>query len=396
MFCLKCGQGLPEGSQFCLQCGTELPIGSAHRSAIPRSHFPNTTAKGRDFEAEVAEWMKTRGYSTETNKHLSVADDESPYECDVHAYRASPLQDMLRGMIGLKDKGHHIWIECKDTKVIRDHAGKMTRVVDNLPKYKKAKWRPRHVMIFTTESFDRGALLLAQKYNIHCYQRRDSSFEDVNRSGPFRTDIHGVVSSSSRSAISNSALRVVAIAALLSLGAAVVSLSPARWSAPRARFIAPSPALRVTPTASSLTPAPTPKPTSKPTPEPTPFPASYSTPTQPQIEQTAPAATPSRPVPEPMTPTLKPTITYQERAKYTATAKLNQIEGIVLLSVVFTAEGTIEGIRVVRGLPDGLTEKAIEAARRIEFKPAMRNGVPVSVRGSIQFTFRMNEPSPAQ
>ena len=57
--------------------------------------------------------------------------------------------------------------------------------------------------------------------------------------------------------------------------------------------------------------------------------------------------------------------------------------------IVFTAGGTIENIRVVRGLPDGLTEKAIEAAKRIRFQPAVKNGSPVSVRGNLEFTFNL-------
>ncbi|MFN7826554.1 MAG: energy transducer TonB, partial [Acidobacteriota bacterium] len=43
-----------------------------------------------------------------------------------------------------------------------------------------------------------------------------------------------------------------------------------------------------------------------------------------------------------------------------------------VLNVVFTADGRITNIRVVRGLPDGLTEKALEAAQRIRFNPAVR------------------------
>ncbi len=89
----------------------------------------------------------------------------------------------------------------------------------------------------------------------------------------------------------------------------------------------------------------------------------------------------------PMTAELRPTILYKERGKYTEEALRNRIEGTVVLNVVFTAEGKIRSIRVVRGLPDGLTEKAIEAAHKIRFNPAIKDGVPVSVRGNIEFSF---------
>ncbi len=92
---------------------------------------------------------------------------------------------------------------------------------------------------------------------------------------------------------------------------------------------------------------------------------------------------------EPMTASLRPTILYRERARYTEEARANKIQGTVVLSVVYTADGRISDIRVVRGLPDGLSESAIEAAKRIRFRPAVKNGQPVSVRGNIEFNFTL-------
>jgi TonB family protein len=57
--------------------------------------------------------------------------------------------------------------------------------------------------------------------------------------------------------------------------------------------------------------------------------------------------------------------------------------------VVFQASGAITDVKVIRGLPDGLTEKAIEAAKRIRFNPAVKAGTPVSVRGTLEFTFNL-------
>ena len=92
---------------------------------------------------------------------------------------------------------------------------------------------------------------------------------------------------------------------------------------------------------------------------------------------------------EPMSNSLKPTILYKEKAKYTEEARQNKIQGIVILNVVFTADGRITSIKVVRGLPDGLTEKAIEAAQKIRFQPAVKAGQPVSVRGNLEFSFNL-------
>jgi TonB family protein len=92
---------------------------------------------------------------------------------------------------------------------------------------------------------------------------------------------------------------------------------------------------------------------------------------------------------EPMSASLKPTILYREKAKYTEEARQNKIQGSVLLQVVFNINGLITDIRVIRGLPDGLTEKAIEAAKKIRFNPAVKNGAPVSVRGTLDFAFNL-------
>jgi TonB family protein len=94
---------------------------------------------------------------------------------------------------------------------------------------------------------------------------------------------------------------------------------------------------------------------------------------------------------EQMTRSLRPTILYREKAKYTQEAKDNKVEGTVVLSVVFGADGQIGAVRVIRGLPHGLTQKAIEATSKIRFEPAMKDGKPVSVRGNIEFTFNLDK-----
>ena len=65
--------------------------------------------------------------------------------------------------------------------------------------------------------------------------------------------------------------------------------------------------------------------------------------------------------------------------QYTEEARRNQIEGTVVLRVVFASSGEVVQIRAVRTLPFGLTERAIAAARQIKFAPAMKGGHPVSV-----------------
>ncbi|MBO0797544.1 MAG: energy transducer TonB [Blastocatellia bacterium] len=91
----------------------------------------------------------------------------------------------------------------------------------------------------------------------------------------------------------------------------------------------------------------------------------------------------------------KLTIISQEKAKYTDEARRNEVQGTVVLNVMFSYDGTISSIQVVRGLPDGLTDSAIEAAQKIKFIPAMKNGEPVSIRGDVEFSFNLDVPLPA-
>jgi TonB family protein len=91
----------------------------------------------------------------------------------------------------------------------------------------------------------------------------------------------------------------------------------------------------------------------------------------------------------PMSAHVKPTILHREKAKYTEEARQNRIQGTVVLSVVLGADRQIHDIRTVHGLPHGLTETAIEAARRIRFNPAILNGRTVSVRATLEFNFAL-------
>ncbi len=86
---------------------------------------------------------------------------------------------------------------------------------------------------------------------------------------------------------------------------------------------------------------------------------------------------------------LKPNIISKEKAKYTEGARQNRVQGTVVLSLVFNADGRVSGARVIRGLPDGLNDEAIKAAQKIKFWPAIKNGQPVSVRMPIEFTFNL-------
>jgi tetratricopeptide (TPR) repeat protein len=91
----------------------------------------------------------------------------------------------------------------------------------------------------------------------------------------------------------------------------------------------------------------------------------------------------------PMTASERPTILYREKAKYTEEARQAKMQGTVVLQVIFRSDGVIVITRAIRNLPYGLTAKSVEAASRIRFTPAMKDGAPVSVKGALEFTFNL-------
>ena len=93
------------------------------------------------------------------------------------------------------------------------------------------------------------------------------------------------------------------------------------------------------------------------------------------------------PPPRPVGVTQGLKILSKPRPGYTDAARTNNIQGTVILRVTFLASGQIGSISAVKGLPNGLTEQAIAAARRISFEPAKRDGQGQSVTKQIEYSF---------
>jgi TonB family protein len=75
-------------------------------------------------------------------------------------------------------------------------------------------------------------------------------------------------------------------------------------------------------------------------------------------------------------------------AGYTEEARRNKVKGRVLLRVLFGENGQVTRISVVNGLPNGLTERAIAAARLIKFEPAELDGKKVAYPLMVVYVFR--------
>jgi TonB family protein len=87
--------------------------------------------------------------------------------------------------------------------------------------------------------------------------------------------------------------------------------------------------------------------------------------------------------------TTKARLLAKPEPQYTEDARKNQVTGTVVLKVVFSSNGTVQNIRTVSGLPYGLTEKAIAAARQIKFVPATKDGHQVSMWMQLEYNFNL-------
>jgi periplasmic protein TonB len=85
----------------------------------------------------------------------------------------------------------------------------------------------------------------------------------------------------------------------------------------------------------------------------------------------------------------KAVIIRKPEPSFTEEARRNSVSGVVRLRAVLDADGKVRHILVLRGLPDGLSEMAVRAARKIEFRPAVRDGRPVSQYVILEYNFNV-------
>jgi TonB family protein len=86
---------------------------------------------------------------------------------------------------------------------------------------------------------------------------------------------------------------------------------------------------------------------------------------------------------------IKARIMTKPEPSYTEQARKDQITGTVVIKCVFSSSGAVKDIVVVYKLPDGLTEKAVAAAKQIRFIPAQKDGRFVSMYLQLEYNFNL-------
>lgn len=100
-----------------------------------------------------------------------------------------------------------------------------------------------------------------------------------------------------------------------------------------------------------------------------------------------PAPGPSEPgtAPEPGVTPLR--VIRKPRPAYTESARQGNVQGTIVMAVLFGANGRVRHTLLLKRLGSGLDEQARKAAFQIVFEPMARDGKPVSVVKMVEYTF---------
>lgn len=90
-----------------------------------------------------------------------------------------------------------------------------------------------------------------------------------------------------------------------------------------------------------------------------------------------------------------PRISNKVDPEYTEVARRARVQGIVILEAIIDKQGNVDNVKVIRGLPMGLSESAVQAVKRWKFRPGTMNGRPVDVIFNLTVNFRLGADGPS-
>jgi TonB family protein len=86
----------------------------------------------------------------------------------------------------------------------------------------------------------------------------------------------------------------------------------------------------------------------------------------------------------------RPIALNKPRPNYTEEARKAKVQGAVRARVLVGADGAVKQVRILgAGLPGGLNEEAIQAAKQMRFQAAMRNGEKVAYWVTVEIEFNL-------
>ena len=75
--------------------------------------------------------------------------------------------------------------------------------------------------------------------------------------------------------------------------------------------------------------------------------------------------------------------------QYTEIARKARIQGVVIVQAIIDKDGNVTNVKLLKGLPMGLGEAALDAIKKWRFRPATLNGKPVAVYYNLTVNFQL-------
>ena len=85
----------------------------------------------------------------------------------------------------------------------------------------------------------------------------------------------------------------------------------------------------------------------------------------------------------------KAIIVFKPEPTYTEEARRKRVSGPVRLRLVLGKAGDVRDVSVIKSLPEGLTERALDATRYMLFFPALKDGRPASQYVVVEYGFHI-------
>jgi len=84
-----------------------------------------------------------------------------------------------------------------------------------------------------------------------------------------------------------------------------------------------------------------------------------------------------------------PRVVEKVMPSYPPEAREARLQGVVIVTAVIAEDGSVGEVEVLKGLPMGLSESAVEAVKQWRFEPATLDGEPVAVYYNLTINFRL-------
>jgi TonB family protein len=81
---------------------------------------------------------------------------------------------------------------------------------------------------------------------------------------------------------------------------------------------------------------------------------------------------------------------------YPPEARANRISGIVMVEAVIDQNGDVRDVKVLKPLPHGLDQAAVDAVKQWKFRPGTMAGKPVDVIFNLMVNFKLHDDEPAE